>query len=75
MADINKRKRDEFDNSEKVETGVGAFTGDTMATALDPFGTVAGAVAGSDSGRELDNKTGEGTVDDDKNGSERRNLK
>jgi hypothetical protein len=71
MADINKRKRDDNDTGEAVGTGVGAFTGDTMASALDPFGTV--AVAGS--GRALDDKAGEGTVDDDKHGSGRRNLK
>ena len=39
MADINKRKRDNNDTGEAVGTGVGAFTGDTMASALDPFGT------------------------------------
>ena len=66
MADINKRKRDDYDTGEAVGTGVGAFTGDTMASALDPFGTVAGA------GRALDNKAGEGTVDDDKHGSKTR---
>ena len=38
MADINKRKRDDNDTGEAVGTGVGAFTGDTMASALDPFG-------------------------------------
>jgi len=65
MADINKRKRDDNDTGEAVGTSVGAFTGDTMASALDPFGTVAGAVAG----RALDNKAGEGTVDDDNHGS------
>ena len=39
MADINKRKRDDNDSDEAVGTGVGVFTGDTMASALDPFGT------------------------------------
>ena len=68
MADINKRKRDDNDTGEAVGTGVGAFTGDTMASALDPFGTVAGAVAGG----ALDNKAGEGTVDDDNHGSKTR---
>ena len=66
MADINKRKRDNYDTGKAVGTGVGAFTGDTMASALDPFGTVAVA------GKELDNKAGEGTVDNDKQGSKTR---
>ncbi|MEI4771668.1 hypothetical protein WAX74_18770 [Psychrobacillus sp. FJAT-51614] len=66
MADINKRKRDNYDTGEAVGTSVGAFNGDTMASALDPFGTVAV------SGRALDNKVGEGTADDDKHGSKTR---
>ncbi|MEC1520745.1 hypothetical protein P9D43_01700 [Neobacillus niacini] len=61
MADINKRKREDKDN-EAVGTGVGAFTGDTMASALDPFGSV--AVEGAVSGGALDNKAGKGAVDD-----------
>ena len=68
MADINKRKRDDNDTGEAVGTGVGAFTGDTMASALDPFGAAAGAVAGG----ALDNKAGKGTVDDDNHGSKTR---
>jgi hypothetical protein len=67
MADINKRKRDDNDTGKAVGTGVGAFTGDTMASALDPFGSVAGA--GAVSGGALDNKAGKGTVDDDNHGS------
>ncbi|WNS76447.1 hypothetical protein RRV45_05405 [Bacillus sp. DTU_2020_1000418_1_SI_GHA_SEK_038] len=63
MADINKSKRADNDTSKEVETGVGAFTGDTMASALDPFGSV--AVAGAVSGGALDNEAGKGTVDDD----------
>ncbi|MGX2958810.1 hypothetical protein JNUCC23_06035 [Peribacillus sp. JNUCC 23] len=65
MADINKRKRDDNDTGKAVGTGVGAFTGDTMASALDPFGSVAGAVSGG----ALDNKAGKGPVDDDNHGS------
>jgi uncharacterized protein YcfJ len=68
MADINERKRDDNDPGEAVGTDVGAFAGDTIASALDPFGTVAGAVAGG----ALDNKAGEGTVDDDNHGSKTR---
>jgi len=68
MADINKRKRDNNNTGEEAGTSVGAFTGDTMATALDPFGTSAGAIAG----RALDNKEREGTVDDDNHGSKTR---
>jgi uncharacterized protein YcfJ len=70
MADINKHKRDNKDTGEAVGTGVGAFTGDTMASALDPFGSV--AVAGAVSGGALDNKAGKGTVDDDNHGSKTR---
>lgn len=61
MSDINKRKRDDNDTSKAVETGVGAFTGDTMASALDPFGSV--AAAGAVSGGALDNTAGKGTID------------
>jgi hypothetical protein len=64
MEDINKRKRDN-DTGEAVGTVVGAFPGDTMASALDPFGSIAGVAAG----RALDNKTGESSVDDDNQGS------
>lgn len=65
MADINKRKRDNNNTEEEVGTSVGAFTGDTMATALDPFGTAAGAITG----RTLDKKAGKGNGDDDNHGS------
>jgi hypothetical protein len=67
MADINERKRDN-DTGEVVGSGVGAVPGDTMASALDPFGSIAGAVAGG----ALDSKAGEGTVDDDNHGSKTR---
>jgi hypothetical protein len=66
MADINKRKRDDKDTGEAVGTGVGAFNGDTMASALDPFGSV--AAAGAVSGGAQDNEAGKGTVDDDNHG-------
>lgn len=68
MADINKRKRDNNHTGEEVGTSVGAFPGDTMATALDPFGAAAGAITDA----ELDNKAGEDTVDDDKHGFKKR---
>lgn len=70
MTDINKRKRDDNDTGKAVGTGVGAFTGDTMASALDPFGSVASA--GAVSGGALDNKAEKGTVDDDNNSSKTR---
>ena len=70
MADINKRKRDDNDASKAVGTSVGAFTGDTMASALDPFGSV--AAAGAVSGGVLDNKAREGTVEDDNHDSKTR---
>ena len=65
MADINERKREDNDAGKVVGSGVGAFPGDTMSSALDPFGAAAGAVADG----APDNKAGEGTVDDDKHGS------
>ncbi len=68
MADINERKRDNNDTGEAVGNSVGVVAGDTMASALDPFGSVAGAVAGGAS----DNKAGENTVDDDNHGSKTR---
>lgn len=68
MADINKRKRANNKTVEEVGTSVGAFPGDTMATALDPFGTAASAIAGS----AMDNKAGEGPVDDNDHGSKTR---
>lgn len=61
MADINKRKRED-NNAEAAGTGVGAFIGDTMASALDPFGSV--AAEGAVSGGALDNKSGKGAADD-----------
>ncbi|MEC5425753.1 hypothetical protein QGM71_19985 [Virgibacillus sp. C22-A2] len=63
MADINKRKRDDNDDGKTVGSGVGVVPGDTIASALDPFGTAAGAVA--------DNKT-ERDTDDDNHGSKTR---
>jgi hypothetical protein len=68
MADINERKHDDIDTDEAVGTGVGAVAGDTIASALDPFGTVASAVAGG----ALDNMADGGTVDDDNHGSKTR---
>lgn len=62
MAD--KRKRNNYDTGEEVGTDVGAFPGDTMASALDPFGSVAGI--------SLDNKVEEDTSDDNKHGSRTR---
>ena len=68
MANINKRKRDDNDSGEKVGNSVGVVPGDTMASALDPFGSVAGV----DAGGALDNKAGKGTDDDDNHGSKTR---
>ncbi len=68
MADIDERKRDEIDAGKAVGTSVGAFAGDTMATALDPFGAAAGAVASG----EPENKAGESTVDDGNHGSKKK---
>ena len=68
MADINERKRDNNDTGRAVGSGVGAVSGDTIASALDPFGSIAGAVAGG----ALDSRAGAGTVDDDNRGSKTR---
>lgn len=68
MADVNERKRDDDGTSKAVGTGVGAFTGDTMTSALDPFGSV--AAAGAVSGGALENKAGKGTVDAENHESE-----
>jgi len=65
MADINERKRDDDDAGKKVGTGEGDFSGNTMATALESFGTVVGVVAATVAGGELGNKEGKATVDDD----------
>ncbi|MCM3711923.1 hypothetical protein [Sporosarcina luteola] len=69
MENSNKRKREEHDSREATATSVGAFTGDTMASALDPFGSTA---VGSDG--TSDNKAGKGTVDDDKMAAPKREL-
>ncbi|SDN92890.1 hypothetical protein [Bacillus sp. OK048] len=68
MADKNQRNRIDNDAGEAVGTGVGAFTGDKMASALDPFGSVASAVAGG----ALDNMAEGVTVDHDNHGSKTR---
>lgn len=56
MVDINDRNRDDND------TGYAEETGDTIASALDPFGSSAGPIAG----KPLDNKAVEDNVDDNK---------
>ncbi|MGX9134861.1 hypothetical protein ACWV26_10830 [Rummeliibacillus sp. JY-2-4R] len=60
MANINERKRDKNDTSEAEKTEVGVVPGDTMASALDPFGSIAGEAQ--------DNKAGAGTDEDDSHG-------
>ncbi|MEH7237438.1 hypothetical protein [Bacillus sp. JJ1562] len=51
MIDKNKRKPEDNDTRYAIETG------DTIASALDPFGSNAGPVAGG----AMDNKSGEDT--------------
>ena len=68
MADSNERKREDNNAGKAVGSSVGAFRGDTMSSALDPFGASAGAIA---SGTQ-DNKAGEGTDDDDNHGSKKK---
>ena len=40
MADSNERKREDNNTGKAVRSSVGAFPGDTMASALDPFGVL-----------------------------------
>ena len=68
MANMNERKRDDNDTAEAVRNRVGVVSGDTYASALDPFGSVAGV----DAGGAPDNKAGKGTDDDDNHGSKTR---
>ena len=68
MADINERKRGDNDTAEAVRNRVGVVSGDTYASALDPFGSVAGV----DAGGALDNKARESADDDDNHGSKTR---
>ena len=63
MANINERKRDNNDTSEAGKTEVGVAVG-YMASALDPFGSIAGEAQ--------DNRAGAGTIDDDSHGSKTR---
>lgn len=44
LADFNKRKREDKNTDKEVGSGVGVVPGDTIASALDPFGGAAGAV-------------------------------
>ncbi|WP_316569315.1 hypothetical protein [Neobacillus sp. YIM B06451] len=64
MADTNgKRKTNDVGS---IAFNVGAVPGDTMASALDPFGSVAGAPT---AGRSLENRSGVGIVDANVDGS------
>lgn len=56
MADVNKRKRDDNKDGKAVGSGLGVVPEDTIASALDPFGAAAGAIA--------DGSAKEGTDDD-----------
>ncbi|WP_409271566.1 hypothetical protein V1499_18720 [Neobacillus sp. SCS-31] len=65
MADNNEGKREKNDVG-SIAFNVGVVPGDTMASALDPFGTVAGAPT---AGRSLENRSGVGIVDANEDGS------
>ncbi|CEG28679.1 hypothetical protein [Bacillus sp. B-jedd] len=64
MTDINERKRDNNDSG-SIAFNVGVVPADTMASALDPYGTVAGANVGG----SLENRSGVSIVDDNQDGS------
>lgn len=64
MADNNERKR-EMNDSGSIAFNVGVVPADTMASALDPYGTVAGANVGG----SLENRSGVGIVEDNQDGS------
>ncbi|MDR4886246.1 hypothetical protein RGU12_01630 [Fredinandcohnia sp. QZ13] len=62
MVDINEHKREDNNTSYAEETG------DTIASALDPFGSNAGPIAGGAG----NNKSGKDLIDDDKQDSKTR---
>ncbi|RHW43495.1 hypothetical protein D1B31_02220 [Neobacillus notoginsengisoli] len=70
MADTNEPKRDTNDSG-SIAFNVGAVPGDTMATALDPLGSVASAPTG----QSLENRSGVGIVDNNNDGSETKQEK
>ncbi|MEH7382233.1 hypothetical protein V7138_17365 [Bacillus sp. JJ1533] len=63
MADINEHKRNENDTGYAVETG------DTIASALDPFGSSAGPIAGT-----VENKSEKDIAEDDKQDSKNKSI-
>ncbi len=67
MADINNRKRDDND-TESVRNSVGVVPGDSYASALDPYGSVAGV----DAGGAPVSKARKGTDDDGNHGPKTR---
>ncbi|SHG61095.1 hypothetical protein [Ornithinibacillus halophilus] len=54
MADVNKNKREDQNEQEKVGSGFGIAPGDTIASALDPFGGAAAAVGDMDNMEKKD---------------------
>ncbi|WP_223254353.1 hypothetical protein [Bacillus sp. HNG] len=62
MDEINEHKREDNDTNYAKETG------DTIASALDPFGSNAGPIAGG----AIENKSGKDSIDDDKQDSKTR---
>ncbi|RDU37152.1 hypothetical protein DRW41_10755 [Neobacillus piezotolerans] len=69
MADNNEDKR-KTNDSGSIAFNVGVVPGDTMAAALDPFGSVAGAPTG----QSLENRSGVGIVDANEDGSKTQNT-
>ncbi|WP_059173363.1 hypothetical protein [Bacillus sp. FJAT-27445] len=70
MADTNDGKR-KTNDSGSIAFNVGVVPGDTMATALDPFGSVASAPTG----QSLENRSGVGIVDSNNEDSETKQEK
>ncbi|MFC2947082.1 hypothetical protein [Virgibacillus sediminis] len=59
MAENNKQKRDDRYVNKNVGSGVGVAPGDTISSALDPFGGAAAAV-----GEPADNNEKRGAAED-----------
>lgn len=70
MTEINKRKHANKNAGKTVGSGVGVVPGDTIASALDPFGSAAGAIVRENLGNKAEKDT---SMDDEEQGTESRN--
>lgn len=57
MADNNKNEYKGRIKEKSVGSGHGVAPGDTIASALDPFGSAAGAISREDLGNKVENST------------------